>query len=106
MHQLLTILFIMFLGSGSLENQSGEKAWSSELNTAKDADYMIEVEKEVIHELNKVRSNPKRYAEEYMEELLEAFDGTLFFPSGAKNPHQNRGRDQAAERVYQDPEKD
>lgn len=37
--------------------------WPDSLNTAKDVDYLSEVEKEVIFEMNKVRSNPRLYAE-------------------------------------------
>ena len=86
MQPIFIILFITLLGNGSPEKQSGEKPWPSELNTANDAAYLNEVEREVIHELNKVRSNPKRYAEEYMEELLTAFNGKLFTIPGQKIP--------------------
>ena len=86
MHNILIILIIGLLGVGSAKKQSKEKAWPAELNTAKDAAYMNEVEREVIHELNKVRSNPKRYAEEYMEELRTAFNGKLFTHPGQKIP--------------------
>lgn len=55
-----------------------EKDWPTELNTAKDVAYLDKLEKDVILELNKVRSNPKRFAEEYLEELQTAFDGKLF----------------------------
>lgn len=76
MTQLLIVLFSTIWGLGPSE-RSHEKEWPAELNSAKHAVYMNEMEREVIHELNKVRSNPKRYAEEYMEELRSAFDGKL-----------------------------
>lgn len=52
--------------------------WPAELNTAKKAFFLNELEREVIHELNKVRSNPQRFAEEYMDELRACFDGRIF----------------------------
>ncbi len=75
-------IFILLLSSlfwvASPENKNTEKDWPAELNTAKDAPYLNELEREVILELNKVRSNPKRYSEEYIEELITAFNGHLF----------------------------
>lgn len=86
MKHIVIILFLTLLGFGPKETQSREKGWAAELNTAKDAAYMNKVEQEVIHELNKVRSNPKRYAEEYMEELRSAFKGKLFYHPGKEVP--------------------
>lgn len=55
--------------------------WPDELNTARDAVYLDKLEKDVIFELNKVRSNPKRFAEEYLEELRASYEGrTLTYP--------------------------
>lgn len=75
-------IFILLLSSlfwvSPPEKQLGEKTWPSELNTARDANYLDKLEREVIHELNKVRTDPKRFAEEYMEELRAAFDGKTF----------------------------
>jgi uncharacterized protein YkwD len=75
-------IFILFLSilvwSGSPTKQSEEKKWPAELNTAKNAVYLNELERDVILEFNKVRSNPKRYAEEYLEDLRTAFDGKLY----------------------------
>ena len=86
MQTILIILFISLLGVGSPEKPSAEKAWPAELNTAKDAAYMNELEQNVILELNKVRSNPKRYAEEYMEELRADYKGKLFYVPGQEIP--------------------
>jgi hypothetical protein len=75
-------IFILFLSVifwvGSPEKLSEDDEWSPELNTAKGSVYLTEFQKQVILELNKVRSNPKRFAEEYMEELQAAFSGKLF----------------------------
>lgn len=79
-------IFIILLSSlfwiGSPEIQTEEKNWPVELNTAQNASYLNELEREVIHELNKVRSNPKRYSEEYIEELFTAYKGNLYFYPG------------------------
>ncbi|HET6556834.1 MAG TPA: CAP domain-containing protein [Prolixibacteraceae bacterium] len=79
MQNILIILFITLfgIGSGETETRDKERAWPEELNTASSAGYLSELEQEVIHELNKVRSNPKRYAEQYMEELRSAYKGKL-----------------------------
>ena len=86
MQNIFIILFITFLGVGIPEKPSSEKAWPTELNTAKDAAYMNELEQNIILELNKVRSNPKRYAEEYMEELRADYKGKLFSVPGEAIP--------------------
>lgn len=78
MHYPLILIFSIFFGLGSPEKLQEETPWPAALNTAKDVNYLTELEKQVILELNKVRSNPKRYAEEYLEDLQTAFDGKLF----------------------------
>jgi len=75
-------IFILFFSFAfwfiSTEKQTIEKDWPAELNTAKHANYLNELEQDVILELNKVRSNPKQYAEDYLEELRTAFKGKLY----------------------------
>jgi len=75
-------IFILLLSSlfwfGSSEIQPEGKNWPTELNTAKNVDYLDELEKQVVYELNKVRTDPKRFAEEYMEELRASFEGRVF----------------------------
>jgi len=90
MQNILIILFITLLGIGTPGKPSGVKAWPLELNTAKDAAYLNNLEQEVIHELNKVRSNPKRYAEDYMEPLRVAYKGKLFTVPGQTIPVQTQ----------------
>jgi uncharacterized protein YkwD len=45
------------------------------LDTAADADYLSPAEKDVILEMNKVRSNPRKYAELYIRPMLQWFGG-------------------------------
>lgn len=60
---------------------TSENIWPSELNTAINQNYLSEIEKEVIHELNKVRSNPSLYAEKYLEDLIPCYSGKIIsFP--------------------------
>jgi hypothetical protein len=66
-------------------SQSAESGWSVELNSARDVPYLNELEKQVILELNKVRSNPKQFAEEYLDELRTAYSGKIFTYPG-QNP--------------------
>ncbi len=71
--------------------QSNEKIWPAELQTAKTTSYLDELEREVIHELNKVRSNPKRYVEEYLEELTGVFSGNLYTYPGQETLKSQEG---------------
>lgn len=82
MQNILILILLFLFCSGSPEKFQEEKPWPAELNTAKEAAYLSTVEKEVIHELNKVRSNPVRFAEEYMEELRSSFEGKTFIYPG------------------------
>ena len=85
MKPLFLFYFLILFGAGSPDKIQEEKIWPADLNTAKDANYLNELEKNVILELNKVRSNPQRYVEEYMNELQTSFDGKIFSYPG-QNP--------------------
>ena len=56
-----------------------EAVWDlSALDTARDAEYMDEIEKDIILEMNMARSNPKKYAEMYIEPRIKKFKGKLY----------------------------
>jgi len=78
MHKIFLIALLFHFSPGLSAKTNEEKSWLSELNTAKNTVYLNQLQKDVIFELNKVRSNPKRFAEEYMEYLRTAFDGKLY----------------------------
>lgn len=78
MYKTFLILLLLLFRVSSPEIQAEEKKWPAELNTAKDSVYMNQLEQQVILELNKVRSNPKQYAEDYLQELRTAFSGKLY----------------------------
>jgi hypothetical protein len=52
------------------------------LDTAKDADYLTGVEKDVVLEMNKVRSDPKKYAELYIQSKLRYYSGKNYSVPG------------------------
>ena len=52
------------------------------LDTAKDADYLTGTEKDVVLETNKARSDPKKYAELYIQPKLQYFKGKRYTKPG------------------------
>ncbi len=52
------------------------------LNTASDAGYLSTLEKEIVLEINKLRSNPVQYAEEYIAPLAKHYDGRILYYPG------------------------
>ncbi len=71
-----TFVFIsLFLSVAVVSAQSVSSfAWPDSLNTAKDVPYLSDMEKEVVHEMNKARTNPKVYAE-YLKSEREYYNG-------------------------------
>ena len=53
-----------------------------DLDTAKDIEYLVGIEKDVILEMNKARSDPKKYAELYIRPKLEYFIGKNYSAPG------------------------
>jgi len=52
------------------------------LDTAADVDYLTGIEKDVILEMNKVRTDPKKYAELYIQPRLRYFSGNNYSVPG------------------------
>ncbi|MCL1865074.1 MAG: CAP domain-containing protein [Spirochaetes bacterium] len=52
------------------------------LDTAAKVDYLTGVEKDVILEMNKVRTNPKKYAELYIRPVLRYYNGKYYSVPG------------------------
>lgn len=69
MRKTLAILFFIVFYFPILANSP----WAESLNTAKNADYLTAQEKAVILEMNKARSNPKRYAQEVILPMKKRF---------------------------------
>ena len=59
------------------------KNWDiAALDTAADVNYLIGIEKDVILEMNKVRTNPKKYAELYIQPRLKYYSGKNYSVPG------------------------
>ena len=52
------------------------------LDTAADVDYLTGLEKDIILEMNKVRTNPKKYAELYVQPRIRYFSGRNYSVPG------------------------
>jgi len=91
MQKIFIFIFSILFWTGIPEKLQEEKPWSAELNTARDAKYLSELEQNVILELNKIRSDPKRYADDYMDELRASFDGRLFTYPGQETVKSKEG---------------
>jgi uncharacterized protein YkwD len=52
------------------------------LDTAANADYLTGIEKDVVLEMNKVRTNPKKYAELYIQPRLRYYSGKNYSVPG------------------------
>lgn len=87
MKKRLTFLLIV-LTSFTFANETvndKNSAWNAaELNTAANANYLTTLEKEIILETNKLRSNPAKYAEEYIEPLAKNYKRKLLYYPGDK----------------------
>ncbi|MDR0711123.1 MAG: CAP domain-containing protein [Prevotellaceae bacterium] len=60
----IALTFLLLAAGATCKAQPADDVvWPDSLNTVKDADYLTENEKGVIYEMNKVRTNPKLYAE-------------------------------------------
>jgi hypothetical protein len=70
------------------DGESGERSpdqqapWPEELNTAKDATYLSISEKSIILEYNKIRHDPKKYAELVLKPLMNIYKGNSITIAG------------------------
>jgi uncharacterized protein YkwD len=75
-----------FSSSRSDPNRRGDPDsanWDiASLDTAVNADYLTGIEKDVILEMNKVRSDPKKYAELYIRSTLRYYNGKNYSEPG------------------------
>ncbi|HBX52112.1 MAG: hypothetical protein A2275_04780 [Bacteroidetes bacterium RIFOXYA12_FULL_35_11] len=67
----IALIIIVLTLSGKIFSQNQEKDWNKpELNTAANEAYLKKEEKEMLKEINMVRSNPKRFVQ-YIQALLD-----------------------------------
>ena len=71
--------------STSKKNQDTDKWDIAKLDTARNVDYLSTIEKDVILEMNKARSNPALYAELYITPRTKKFDGKIYNDSIVTN---------------------
>jgi uncharacterized protein YkwD len=78
------ILLVQFVWAGNIDSNNNS-AWNyAELNTAANASYLSTLEKEIILETNKLRSNPVKYAKEYIEPLAKNYKNRMLYYPGDK----------------------
>ncbi len=78
MKKLMLAVLVCYL-AGALSAQE----WNTNLDSARLIEYMSNIEKDVVFEMNKARSDPKRYAEEYIKPRLLNFSGKYYAESGS-----------------------
>jgi len=85
MKTTVTLLLILFfqISLANVPNNLALSGWEIHaLNTAAEASYLSSLEKEIILEINKLRSDPKRYAEDYIAPLAKKYDRRLLYYPG------------------------
>ena len=84
MHRKAAIIFVLvFWTAESFVIKPDFPKWDiSALNTASEADYLTENEKNVILEINKLRSDPQAYCREYLEPMLNMYTGKKLIMPG------------------------
>lgn len=80
----LILLFVLFSNSAGGKNIYSTPAdWNnSTLNTAANVNYLSPLEKEIIFEINKLRSNPAKYADEYIAPLANRYQRRMLYYPG------------------------
>ena len=64
--------------STSSKNLDSDKWDIEKLDTARNVDYLSVIEKDVVLEMNKARSNPALYAQLYLEPRIKKFSGKIY----------------------------
>ncbi len=84
---------LLFFSEVPVGEDSDAKNWNiAILDTARDVKYLSPIEKDVILEMNKVRTDPKKYAELYISPRLKFFDGDLYKVPGEITLQTNEGK--------------
>lgn len=69
-------IVLLFIGIACLVSAGNSK--NDELNTAANVNYLTAIEKEIVYEINRFRSNPSEYSVEYLVPLTEYYDKKVF----------------------------
>jgi len=76
LHHYTVVLLALILTVTLGFTDSSEQRYTRQGNLEKPS-YLNQLEYEVVLELNKLRANPKEYAEKYLEPMLDLYDGKL-----------------------------
>ncbi len=78
------VLFIHPFVFAEIGSESNSNWDSRTLNTAANANYLSSLEKEIILEINKLRSNPAQYARDFIAPLAGKFQQNMLYYPGDK----------------------
>ena len=81
----VTLLLVLFfqVSLANVPNNPAHSGWEiNALNTASEVRYLSPLEKEIILEINKLRSDPARYAEDFIAPLAKKYDRRLLYYPG------------------------
>ncbi|WP_303918175.1 CAP domain-containing protein [Draconibacterium sediminis] len=81
----MKIRIVLFLIALALTVSATGETKNRTLNTAADVNYLSELEKEVIYEVNLFRSNPSAYAEKYIAPLAQYYEKKILHYPGDKS---------------------
>jgi len=81
-HVISILLFVFQPGIISSSYVTDDKPGN--LNTAADANYLTTFEKELVLEMNKLRTDPSGYAEKYIAPLAKSYKGKILYYPGDK----------------------
>ena len=85
MKTTVTLLFVLFIqvSLAIVQKNPAHSGWEIHaLNTAAEVSYLSSLEKEITLEINKLRTNPKRYAEDYIAPLAKKYNRRLLYYPG------------------------
>lgn len=93
---MIRYIYLLAVAMLSAVVSFAQESWPDSIYTALNAPYLTNQEKVVIVEMNKVRSNPKRYVQEVLVPFLSKFtgenNGRLFIASDGRRIVSNEGR--------------
>jgi uncharacterized protein YkwD len=80
-----TTVTLIFIAISQLVFANDSKS-ASNLNTAANISYLSPIEKEIIYEINLFRSNPAKYADEYIAPLARYYQKNILYYPDDKRP--------------------
>lgn len=80
--KIILLIVVVQLFSCNVFSRSNPSNKLDNLNTASSANYLSDFEKELVFEINRMRSNPAKYAKTYIAPLVKNYNGRLFYYPG------------------------